>query len=145
MSRNLLAELLPQFRRFLIVGGIGFFVDVGVLYALTGQGLDPYSARAVSFLCAATFTWVGNRFFTFRSQAPRASSASKEWVRYVAAMALGSAVNYGVYALLISFSQTFRDTPWLAVAAGTACALGLNFMTARYLLLNRQTDTPVRS
>lgn len=145
MYRKRLAELLPQLQKFLLVGGIGFFVDVGVLYALTARGLDPYSARAVSFLCAATFTWIGNRLFTFRSPRPRNSSKSSEWVRYVAAMALGSAVNYGVYALLISFSETFREMPWLAVAAGTLSALGLNFLTARHLLFNKQTNTPVRS
>ncbi len=53
-----------EFLRFVIVGGIGFLVDGGVLMALTrGAGLDPYSARVVSFVCAASTTWWQYEFF----------------------------------------------------------------------------------
>ena len=123
-----------QFFRFSVIGAIGFLVDVSVLYLLNGLGFDLYSARLVSFLCAATFTWLGNRLFTFReSGQPRRASGS-EWLFYVAAMTLGGLVNYGVYAALITFVDPFGHYPWLAVAAGTGAGLSINFLLARRIL-----------
>ena len=59
-----------RFLRFAIVGAGGFVVDECVLAALHyGAGLDRYSARAISILCAMTFTWWGNRNLTFREHA----------------------------------------------------------------------------
>ena len=66
-------SLPTQFLRFGLVGAVGFLVDVGVLYAMHGLGLDLYTARVVSFLAAATFTWLGNRFFTFGTPPRRAA------------------------------------------------------------------------
>ena len=127
-------SLPTQFLRFGLVGAAGFLVDVGVLYAMRGLGLDPYTARLVSFLAAATFTWLGNRFFTFGTPARRATRLGGEWAAYIAAMGLGGLVNYGTYAMLISFFELFRTQLWLAVAAGTGAGLLINFATARRIL-----------
>lgn len=130
--------LPAQFVRFALVGAAGFVVDVGVLYLGLGAGLDLYTARAVSFVAAATFTWVGNRRFTFErgSDGPTVDErgAHTEWFRYVAAMAAGGAVNYGVYAAGVALVPLLRAQPWLAVAAGTACGMVLNFVLARRIL-----------
>ena len=127
-------SLGAQFLRFGVVGAAGFLVDVGVLYALHYVGLDLYTARLVSFLVAATFTWVGNRLFTFTAPARRAASLGGEWAAYIAAMGLGGLVNYGTYALLITVLALFRAHPRLAVAVGTGAGLLINFVTARRIL-----------
>mgnify|MGYP001813352488 CR=1 FL=1 len=123
-----------QFFRFSVIGAFGFLVDVSVLYLLKGLGLDLYTARLVSFLCAATFTWLGNRLFTFRESGLARRASGSEWLFYVAAMTLGGLVNYGVYAALITFVATFGHHPWLAVAAGTGAGLSINFLLARRIL-----------
>ena len=127
-------RLSAQFLRFSLVGGAGFLVDVGVLYAAHHAGLDLYSARVVSFLAAATFTWLGNRAFTFASGRRAAGGLGGEWAVYVAAMAFGGLVNYGTYAALITFLALFHDHPWLAVAGGTGAGLLINFVMARRIL-----------
>ena len=127
-------SLPAQFVRFLAIGAAGFVVDVGVLYLAHGAGLDLYSARVVSFVAAATFTWLGNRFFTFGTGRKPASGLTGEWAAYLAAMALGGFVNYGTYALLITFWPLFHEQPWLAVAGGAAAGLLINFVTARKIL-----------
>jgi putative flippase GtrA len=127
-------KLSAQFLRFAAVGAAGFLVDVGVLYALHYLGLDLYLARLLSFLAAATFTWLGNRRFTFAAPARRAARLGGEWASYVAAMGLGGLVNYGTYAVLITLFELFRAQPWLAVAAGTGAGLAVNFVTARHIL-----------
>ncbi len=123
-----------QFLRFSVVGAVGFLVDVSALYLLIGLGLDLYSARLVSFVCAATFTWIGNRLFTFRESSVARRAPGREWLLYVAAMTLGGLINYGVYAALVTFMDVFRLQPWLAVAAGTAAGLSVNFLLARRIL-----------
>ena len=126
--------LARQFSRFSLVGATGFGIDVAVLYAALGLGLGLYAARLVSFLCAATATWLGNRRFTFRRSTEPPRSTPGEWFRYLLAMAAGGLVNYGVYAALVHQFLPFRQQPWLAVACGTGAGLALNFLLARRIL-----------
>ena len=123
-----------QFSKFAIIGGAGFLVDVGVLYLMRRAGLDLYSARVFSFIAAVTFTWVGNRLFTFRTALAPHRGLTAEWFLYLGAMAIGGLVNYGVYALLITLSAVFREHPWLAVAGGTGAGMLINFLAARRIL-----------
>lgn len=123
-----------QFIRFALIGGAGFFVDVAVLYLGLSAGLGLYSARAASFLAAASFTWVGNRRFTFGVRSRPQRRAHAEWLRYLLAMAAGGLLNYGVYAALVFRFALFRDQPWLAVAFGTGAGMVVNFLLARKIL-----------
>ena len=125
-------KLVDQLFRFSMVGGAGFIVDVAVLYLLSRSGFDLYSARACSFVAAATFTWIGNRILTFPSAAASRRRLTGDW--YLGAMTLGGLLNYGTYALLITCLPVFHDHPWLAVAAGTAAGLLINFTIARNVL-----------
>lgn len=126
--------LSAQFSRFAIIGAAGFFVDVGVLYLLRRYGLGLYSARVFSFIAAATFTWMGNRLFTFRTASPASRRLTTEWFLYLGAMTTGGLVNYGVYALLVTLFALFRGHPWLAVAGGTGAGMLINFLFARRIL-----------
>jgi putative flippase GtrA len=123
---------VKRFLRFCAVGGAAFFVDAGLLVALTAAaGLDPYVARVISFLAAATFTWGLNRSFTFEV---RRKPTGSEWAAYVALMSLGAAVNYGAYAAAITWWTLARDHLWIGVALGSIAGLGINFVTSRRLL-----------
>jgi putative flippase GtrA len=127
-------KLSSQFFRFSLIGGAGFVVDVAVLYLARHLGLDLYIARLVSFTAAATFTWAGNRLFTFNSDSSPARELGREWGVYLMAMALGGGVNYGTYAALITWIPLLYEQPWLAVAGGTAAGLLINFFLARRIL-----------
>jgi putative flippase GtrA len=117
-----------RFLRFALVGTGGFLVDECVLWLAThALRLDPYSGRAVSVLCAVTFTWWGNRTLTFRDRAAR-SGLLREWAKFVAANALGAAVNYGTYAALLAFAPHPLNNPFLALAAGAIAGLFFNFL-----------------
>ena len=120
---------MSQFARFCAVGTIGFVVDAGILQALvSGLGADPYAARVVSFLAAASVTWWLNRRFTF---AVRTRPSRSEWMRYVGFMVLGALANYGAYAIAITVSELVRANLWLGVALGSVCGLAINFATSR--------------
>ena len=116
------------FLRFAIVGALGFCIDALVLLAGRVAGLDLYSGRLVSYLCAATFTWYANRWFTFRSTDPRWVA---EWWRFLCANSLGGVLNYGTYALLVASATAFQTHPVLAVGVGSMVGLLCNFLLSR--------------
>lgn len=123
---------MSQLVRFCVVGTIGFLVDAGVLQALvSGTGANPYAARVGSFLAAASATWWLNRRYTF--QVTHRATRS-EWIRYVALMVLGAVVNYGAFAIAITWWDLARAQPWIGVAIGSVAGLGINFVTSRRLI-----------
>ena len=133
---------MKQLMMFGVGGVIGFIVDAGVLQLLVvGLAWDRYSGRLISFLCAATATWLFNRHYTFRG--PRRHSLFGEWARYVFAMSGGFTCNYTAYWLCVYFFNF--DGPWLipAVAAGSVAGLGVNFMASRHWVVrhHKQADS----
>ncbi len=122
-----------------MVGTIGFATDAAVLTLLV-QHLDAnaYAARLLSFVVAMTVTWALNRAFTFRTAQPM---SVREWLQYAALMALGAAINYGVFAAAYAAWPPARHMPWLAVAAGSLAAMFANFFSMRMLF----TSPPARS
>ncbi|MFN3233695.1 MAG: GtrA family protein [Alphaproteobacteria bacterium] len=122
--------VVGQFIRFAIVGTVGFVVDATVLYALLyGLAADPYSARAGSFLCAATVTWWLNRTYTFPDA--QSQAAHRQWASFIGFMLMGAAVNYGTYVAVVFYGPAHAVTPLAGVAAGSMAGLAVNFTTSR--------------
>jgi|SRR5579872_680836 len=132
-----------QLAAFAIVGALGFVVDAAVLktlLSLTDAGL--YVGRVVSFLSAATFTWVLNRSFTFRALRRR-RSLFLEWLSFLGANSLGGAVNFGVYSLLVARFKLFTSTPVLGVAAGSLAGLAVNFSLTKLYVYRKDAAGPL--
>ncbi|MCB1679069.1 MAG: GtrA family protein [Halioglobus sp.] len=126
---------------FCVAGSVGFVVDVLVLLGLHELGVSLYIGRLVSFVCAATTTWLVNRRFTFhRAVALNDLSVRREYAYYMTAMSMGGLVNYAVFALLVSAVALVRDHPSLGVVAGTSAGLGFNFFVS-HRLIYRVPDT----
>jgi putative flippase GtrA len=61
--------MLQQLGLFTLVGAAGFLIDAGMLLLLANVlGVNIYVARLLSWLAAATFTWLLNRTLTFRDR-----------------------------------------------------------------------------
>jgi putative flippase GtrA len=128
-----ITRALPQFLRFGAVGVVGFCVDAAALYAcVLVLHTDPYSGRVISYLIAATSTWALNRKFTFRD-ADR-SAPHRQWAKFVAVNAIGGAVNYCVYAAIVTFAPPHSLVPLIGVAAGSLSGLLFNFLASRRLV-----------
>lgn len=117
-----------QFVLFCGVGAAGFGVDVATL-ALTHNVLGVYGARLLSFLVAATATWLLNRYLTFR-HSPAAVDLLREYVRYMGLMAGGGAVNYLVYSCLAWRFEQGTSWLFLYVAIGSIAGLAVNYLGA---------------
>lgn len=126
---------------FFVGGVIGLVVDAGVVQALVGlAGWNPYLARIVSFLLAATATWWWNRQYTF---AHRQSGRSLlvEWLHWMGLMTAGALINYAAYALMLMAFPQLRPWPAIAVAVGSLVAALVNFSTARGVLFKGSKST----
>nr|WP_315431399.1 GtrA family protein [uncultured Albidiferax sp.] len=127
----------PEFLRFCIIGVIGFGVDVAVLYAMAGF-LGWYGARALSFIAAATATWWCNRRFTFQAT-HKTTPILLQYLRYMASMLLGAALNYAVYAATLHWTD-MPGKAALGVALGSCSGLAVNFLLARHLVFKRHAQ-----
>jgi putative flippase GtrA len=126
---------LKQFQRFLLVGALGFLVDFSVLYvAVNTIGLGPLAGRLLSFIIAASVTWKANRHFTF---AAAGEDARRQWLRYLTTTAIGGAINIGVYRAWLAVTAHDNINLFLAVVAGSAVALAINFALSKYVVFAR--------
>ncbi len=130
-------QTLGQFLRFAMIGTAGVVVDASALYgAMHGLGLGHYSGRLLSWLAAATFTWSMNRRFNFADDRP----ALAQWLKFLAANAVGGLVNYGVYCLLVYLSPLVAAYPIIGVGAGSIAGLAFNFSASKWLVFRRAND-----
>ncbi|MDE2006692.1 MAG: GtrA family protein [Rhodospirillales bacterium] len=124
-------RLIAEFLRFGTVGGIGFVIDTGVVYALRGA-LGLYGAGLVSYVVAATCNWLLNRVWTFRGRG--SGPAHRQWARFLAANLVGFALNRGAYALMVTFVALAARQPVFATAAGAVAGMFVNFALSRRLV-----------
>jgi putative flippase GtrA len=121
--------------RFAVIGALGMPVDWVVLQLMVHWGTGPYLGRMISWFCAATFTWAGNRYFTFAATRARGIIAiGKEWVRYLAANAVGGLVNVGLYSVLVRFAPPPFNDLTVALVCGVLLGLVFNFTLSNKLV-----------
>jgi putative flippase GtrA len=102
---------------------LGFVVDTGLLAALHhGLGVDPFTARLISIVCAAFATWRLNRALTFGASS---SSQAAEGVRYAVVAAAAAGINYAIYALALLAVPGLP--PVAAVVVGTLLSMALSY------------------
>ena len=128
------ASTLRKFLLFGLAGGAGFVVDAGIAYLLVDTPLGFYGARAISFLCAVTTTWIINRSVAFRAQRGDHLPIWREFLHYLGAMLLGGVVNIGVSFALYAWFHPSKELSVLCVAAGVAAGMFVNFLLADKLV-----------
>lgn len=121
---------MRQLILFCVGGVIGFVIDAGIVQLLVSAfGWNPYASRLLSFVAAATGTWLFNRRYTFRGV--RVYGRLGEWSRYMLAMSAGFVCNYAVYSLLVFHFPLVQRLPFLGVAAGSLAGLSVNFLSSK--------------
>ena len=107
--------------RFVCVGVAAFVVDAAIVWILGYVLANLYVARAMSLCASIMLTFVLNRALTFSASGPLRIG---EVASYVGASAIGIALNYAVYAVLIKL-----EVFWLiAMMAGTVVGASFNFI-----------------
>ena len=117
------ASTQQKFFRFILIGGLGFIADAGLLLVFIQMGLNPFAARVVSISVTMIMTWRLNRALTF---GPSHDSAMKEAARYFSVAVTVAALNYVVYAsLLVAVANC---PPVLATALATGVCTLVSFL-----------------
>jgi len=123
-------NFIRQFSRFAIIGGLGFIVDVCLLYfAIYVLDFGRIAASLFSFPFAVTFTWFGNRCFTFKD-AERTPMFS-QWKQFFVVCTIGLVINRGVYAISVLSVPFIYDYPIIGVILGTGSAMFFNFFASK--------------
>ena len=127
--------------KFGAVGGIAFVVDNGLYWWLINGPMDDsvVKARFVSASAATLFSWVANRYWTFRGR--RQANAFRELVLFVVINVIGMVVSAGcVWIAHYPLGLTDRSMLLIAGLVGTALATILRFFAYRYLVFNAELD-----
>lgn len=128
---------MRQMILFCVGGFIGFLIDAGIVqWLVSAFAANPYLSRLLSFLAAATGTWLFNRRYTFKNV--RHYGRFGEWSRYVFAMCGGFAVNFAVYSSLVYHFELIRRLPALGVAVGSLGGFAVNFTASRYWIYRQR-------
>jgi len=107
--------------RFVVVGGLAFVLDAGLVFSMVHLGLDKYLSRALSLFVVVLFTFVLNRQATF---AAKGWPSVQEVAAYIAASLIGLLINY----LVFVGASWIKFPLLLAMAAGTIIASAFNFL-----------------
>lgn len=128
---------MRQFALFCVSGGLAFLIDAGLTQTwVHWGGLDPWSARALSFPVAVTFTWLFNRSITFRVM--RRQPLWREWSVYLGTQLTGWGLNLGSYAILVFLVDLAARWPALAVGVGSMIGLLANYFGAKHVAFNER-------
>jgi len=101
--------LKHQFLRFVVVGGSGFLIDLGLLYLLSVWFfIPPFFARIISLAVTSIIIWPFHRKFAF---AKSQDGVAPELMRYYAVVILAALVNYFTFV----GSLFIFDNSWLLV------------------------------
>ena len=125
-------SLIGKLLRFAIVGTVGFAIDAGVLlFLVRALGLSPLSGRVLSFVSAATVTFLLNHRFTFRMSE---GASVRRWIYYVATTAFGACINIGVYGIWVREHGSAALDLTLGTAFGSLAAMVVNYAIASTLI-----------
>lgn len=125
-------KALRELALFGVIGTVGLVVDTVVLYALKSM-LGLFVARGVSFLAAASTTWVLNRTFTFRSRRSNLTG-HQEFMAYIGLMLVGGVANFATYTGLVIGYEVVKNNPVIGVAAGSLAGMFFNYFSSKFLI-----------
>lgn len=136
-------QLRTEAWRFIIVGIVNTFVDLGVLNLLilithTGQrGFDFMLIKTTSFMVAVLNSYFLNRSWTFRAKG-RQKSFLHSGSQFLLVSLIGAVVNVGTASYIATFVSPLGGLVklWPSVAAlvGTACSFVWNFIGYKYFV-----------
>ncbi|KAB1645298.1 GtrA family protein [Gulosibacter chungangensis] len=91
--------LLGQLLKFGLIGGLGIFVDLGVYTLLRttiltpeALALGPMIAKVFATLVAILWSWLGNRFWTFRHDRATGPQATREGLEFLSVSLAGMVI-----------------------------------------------------
>lgn len=137
-----------QLAKFMLVGGLNFLLDLGVLNLLIfifqiSQGLPAVLFKGAAFGVAVTFSFFMNKFWTFGARST--AEALKEFVEFFVVALIGLGINLGTFSFVNDFIGVRAGLPpatWANIAALTAAVVGLawNFAAIKFFVFKKVSN-----
>jgi putative flippase GtrA len=122
-------EMMQKFKRFCLIGGLGFMVDSLSFLFLANIIDNLMLARLLSFWLAASVTWFGNRIYTYHYQ--KFTNAISQWCKHMLTAHLSGGIN-----LLIFWITKEIITIPVAFCLGILVGLFSNYFFANRFVFN---------
>lgn len=124
---------VAELMKFGTVGGLAFLVNAGVVWILMHtvfQEDGHVKAKAIATVVATLFSWVANRYWTFRDK--RQSDTRRELVQFLIANGIGMAIELACVG--VSYYILGLTSPTASFISGTivGTALGTIFRYFAY-------------
>ncbi|MBY8871453.1 GtrA family protein [Micromonospora sp. PLK6-60] len=103
-------HLVRELSKFATVGGIAFLIDFALFNYLTARhGVEQLTAKTISTVVAATFAFLGNRFWTWRHR--QRSHPAREYALFF----FFNAVGLGIAVACLALSRYGLGSIWPGV------------------------------
>ncbi|WP_461170359.1 GtrA family protein [Arthrobacter sp. Z1-15] len=139
--RGLASLFWREVAKFGTVGAVAFVVDNGLWWILYHGPLEGSAtkARVISALVATLFSWVANRFWTFRRR--RQANVTREVVLFFIINGVGIIISSG-FTWVAQYPLGITDAKWLGFAGvvGIGVATILRFFAYRFWVFNNELD-----
>jgi putative flippase GtrA len=139
--RGLASLFWRELAKFGAVGGIAFVIDNGLTYFLMHGPMTDSEAKArfVGASVATVFSWIANRFWTFRHR--RQDNVLREFAMFILINGIGIGISTGFTALAkYSFGITDKNMLFAAGVVGILVATVMRFFAYRFLVFNKELD-----
>ncbi|WP_240629833.1 GtrA family protein [Specibacter cremeus] len=140
--KGLVGLMWREVAKFGVVGGLAFVIDTGIfLWLLSGSfSAHPTKAKIISAAVATLFSWIANRYWTFRHR--RQANMVREVVMFIIMNGIGMAIAAAcVYVShwvlgLESVSADFISGSVIGLVLGTI----FRFFAYRYWVFTAELD-----
>ena len=136
--------VILQASRFLLVGGLNTFIDLGILNLLiftggTAVGIWFSVFKGIAFIVAVLNSYIWNKHWTFDT---KTQAQGKEFIQFLLVSIVGFIINVSIASFLVNVlgaTDTISENMWANVAAVTATFTGMlwNFMGYKLIVFKK--------
>ncbi|WP_264793804.1 GtrA family protein [Arthrobacter mangrovi] len=140
--RGLVSLFWREVAKFGTVGGVAFVIDNGLYWWLINGPMSQseVKARLVSASVATLFSWLANRYWTFRDR--RQPNPVRELIMFVVINVIGMLISAGCVWVAKYLLEIDGRTELLAAGVfGTVLATVVRFFAYRFLVFNAELDS----
>lgn len=128
--------------KFGTVGGVAFVIDNGLTYLFMHTIMSDSEAKARFFgaTVATVFSWVANRYWTFRHR--KQANMVREFVMFVLINGIGIGISTGFTAIAKYWLHVQdKNLLFFAGVVGILVATVVRFFAYRFWVFNQELDT----
>jgi len=136
---NKKTEILKQFFKFGITGGLGTVTNLLVFFLLADlAGIHEIPVSIGCFFLAGTQNYFLNHLWSFKDQTEKIPVSFIKWLTFLAGSLLGLAVNITIMKYLVDN----YNLPWkfIAQACGIASGMVINFIISKWFIFRRKKN-----